>query len=87
MYYMFQPKRPSSGTRALTTPLFFPPAMPPYTGQCLQIGSQLDGGIVLVMPLYSIYCWKKIFVGTPSLAGGAIYRPSRIAEDLRENQL
>jgi hypothetical protein len=33
------------------------------------------------------FSWKKIFVGTPSLAGGAIYRPSHIAEDLRENQL
>jgi hypothetical protein len=54
MYYMFQPKRPSSGTRALTIPLFFPPAMPPCTGQCLHVGSVLDRCIVLVMPLYYI---------------------------------
>jgi hypothetical protein len=38
------------------------------------------------------YLWELTFVfygkqATPSLAGGAIYRPSRIAEDLRENQL
>jgi hypothetical protein len=31
IYYMFQPKRPSSGTRALIIPLFFPPAKHPYT--------------------------------------------------------
>jgi ribosomal protein L35 len=31
----FSQKRPSSDTRALTIPLFFPPAKPPYTGQCL----------------------------------------------------
>jgi hypothetical protein len=52
LYYMFQPKRLSSGTRALKSPLFFPPAMPPYTGQCLHIGSVLDGCIVLVMPIW-----------------------------------
>jgi hypothetical protein len=36
---------------------------------------------------WQCFVWKKIFVGTPSLAGGAIYRPSSIAEDLCENQL
>jgi hypothetical protein len=54
MYYMFQPKSPSSGTRALTISLFLPPAVPPCTGRCLHIGSVLDGCIVLVMPVYYI---------------------------------
>jgi hypothetical protein len=53
VYYMFRPKRPS-GTRALTIPHFFPPAMPSYAGRCLHIGSVLDECIVLVMPLYYI---------------------------------
>jgi hypothetical protein len=54
-HYMFQPKRSSSGTRALTIPIFLPPAMPLYTGQCLHIGSVFNGCIVLVMPLILIY--------------------------------
>jgi hypothetical protein len=35
------------------------------------------------------YLWELTFVTLTSIrmAGGAIYRPSRIAEDLRENQL
>jgi hypothetical protein len=61
---------PSSDTRAVTIPLFFPPAMPPYTGQCLHMGSVLDGYFVLVMTLY--YSYIKYGTGNYSKFGLAM---------------
>jgi hypothetical protein len=50
-YYMFRP------TGAIIRYIqFYAFATPPYTGQCLHIGSVLFGYIVYVMPLcYKIY--------------------------------
>jgi hypothetical protein len=49
VHYMFQPKWPSLGTWVFTIPLLLY-AIPPYTGQCLHLGSVL----LFAMPLYYI---------------------------------
>jgi hypothetical protein len=51
----------------LQSPLFFPNAKPPYTGQCLHIGSVLDGCIVFAMPLYYINTVKSLSIASRSV--------------------
>jgi hypothetical protein len=51
-YCMLQPKKAITRYKSSHNfPFFLPHAMPPYTGQCLHIGSMLDWCTVLVLPL------------------------------------